>query len=125
MKTKVIINGTEVLVEAQIVAGQLWAHYEGKTLVFENPDKATRRGAKKHHSRNANQITAAMPGKITKLLCKEGENVNEGQALIVMEAMKMEYTLKCEVKAKVKSIKVNLGDQVTMGKLLIDLEEEK
>ena len=66
-----------------------------------------------------------MPGKVTKLFVSENQIVNKGDALLVMEAMKMEYTLKADISAKVEKIFYKISDQVSLGYLLIQLKEHK
>jgi acetyl/propionyl-CoA carboxylase alpha subunit len=63
-----------------------------------------------------------MPGKITKIIVQAGQSVKEGDSIIVMEAMKMEYTLKSSINAKVKKINCQVNEQVTLGALLVELE---
>ncbi len=68
-------------------------------------------------------ILAPMPGKITKVFVKSGDHVEVGQALLVMEAMKMEYTLKSDLKTTVEKVNMQLNDQVQLGAVLIKLEK--
>ena len=53
------------------------------------------------------------------------KEVNKGDALLVMEAMKMEYTLKSDLKAIVEKISIEVGQQVTLGQLLVQLKESQ
>src|SRR3989344_3850942 len=69
-------------------------------------------------------ILAPMPGKITKIFIDSGSQVQKSQALLVMEAMKMEYTLKSDLNTVVEKVNVQVGDQVTLGSLLIELKPE-
>ena len=64
-------------------------------------------------------ITAPMPGKIVKVLVKEGEAVEAGRGVLVMEAMKMENELKASKAGTVQEIKVKEGQAVEMGALLL------
>ena len=64
-----------------------------------------------------------MPGKITKVFVKEGQAVAIGEPLIVMEAMKMEYTLKSDLKTTVEKVLVKVDQQVVLGQLLVQLKE--
>lgn len=121
MKITTQVQGSEVTVEAQVVADNLWIHFDGKTYVFASPEKSKRRGTKKSSGKGGNQILAPMPGKVTKVLCQVGDEVKAGQALLVMEAMKMEYTLKSEIDGKVEKVDAKLNEQVVLGKLLIKL----
>ncbi len=66
-----------------------------------------------------------MPGKVTKIQKNIGDAVSAGDVVIVMEAMKMEYTLKAHVNGKVEVMNCKAGDQVTLGKLLAQIKEEK
>ena len=63
-----------------------------------------------------------MPGKISKVFFKNGDAVTTGQVLVVMEAMKMEYSLKSAMDGKIKGLSVTAGDQVDLGDLLIEIE---
>ncbi|MBK5256591.1 MAG: acetyl-CoA carboxylase biotin carboxyl carrier protein subunit [Vicinamibacteria bacterium] len=65
------------------------------------------------------KLTAPMPGKIVKVLVREGESVEAGHGVLVMEAMKMENELKANKAGKVQEIKVQEGQAVEMGALLL------
>ena len=69
----------------------------------------------------ATEITAPMPGKILKVLVRDGDLVEAGQPLVVIEAMKMETTLAAESAAMVKQVRVEEGQSVDHGAVLIDL----
>ena len=63
--------------------------------------------------------TAPMPGKVLALLVAEGDTVNEGQALVVMEAMKMEHTITAPARGVVTEVRCTVGDQVDNGQVLV------
>jgi 3-methylcrotonyl-CoA carboxylase alpha subunit len=69
-------------------------------------------------------LTAPMPGTIIDVLVSQGDVVEEGQALIVMEAMKMEHTIKAHKKSTVSEVLYQVGDLVDDGAELISFEEE-
>jgi len=69
----------------------------------------------------ATEITAPMPGKVLRVLVKDGDPVVAGQALVVLEAMKMETALAAESEAIVKRVVVAPGQMVDHGALLIEL----
>ena len=108
--------------EAQVVAGQLWVHVNGKTFVYETEAKAKSKKRSKSNKAGDGQIRAPMPGKITKLLVQEGQSAKSAQAVVVMEAMKMEYTLKADLDATVEKIMVKVGDQVQVGQHLVQMK---
>jgi pyruvate carboxylase subunit B len=64
------------------------------------------------------KVTAKMPGKIFKLLAAVGDKVDDGDAVIVIEAMKMEMEIISPVKGTVAEILVKKGDQVAEGDVL-------
>ncbi|MBB6459743.1 acetyl-CoA carboxylase biotin carboxyl carrier protein subunit [Flammeovirga kamogawensis] len=70
-----------------------------------------------------NIVKAPMPGKVLELLCSEGSEVEKGDNLIILEAMKMENILKAPIKGVIKSIAATEGSSVEKGQVLIEIEE--
>lgn len=70
----------------------------------------------------AGELKTQMPGKIVKIMVKEGDKVEKGQTLIILEAMKMENEIKCGVDGTVKTIHVNEGDALEQGVLMMEVE---
>jgi len=68
------------------------------------------------------KIESPLPGLITQVLIKEGEEVKKGQVLLMLEAMKMENSIYAEAAGVVSSIKVKVGDTVLQGDTLIEIE---
>jgi len=64
-------------------------------------------------------ITAPMPGHILNVTVKEGDPVEVGDTVLVMEAMKMENEVKAHVAGTVKEIKVAKGQDVGVGEVLV------
>jgi acetyl/propionyl-CoA carboxylase alpha subunit len=64
------------------------------------------------------QIRAPMPGKVVAVAVKPGDLVSKGQALVTLEAMKMEHALVAPFDAAVEDVGVAAGDQVSEGALL-------
>ena len=73
-------------------------------------------------SAHAGGLTAPMPGKVLAYLVAEGEKVEAGQALAVMEAMKMEHTLSAPRAGTVAELRFGVGQQVSEGAELLTLE---
>jgi acetyl/propionyl-CoA carboxylase alpha subunit len=63
-------------------------------------------------------LVAPMPGKVVKVLVTEGQEVAAGAALVVLEAMKMEHTVRAADAGTVKTLHVAVGDQVDADRLL-------
>lgn len=73
-------------------------------------------------SQKAKPITAPMPGMVLKILVTPGQQVNKGDGLIILEAMKMENVLKATTAATVKAVKAVERTAVEKGAVLIELE---
>jgi len=67
-------------------------------------------------------VKAPMPGMILKVLVEPGQQINKGDGLLILEAMKMENVLKATGPATVKAIKINERTAVEKGTVLIELE---
>jgi 3-methylcrotonyl-CoA carboxylase alpha subunit len=67
-------------------------------------------------------VLTPMPGRIVSVAVTEGEAVTAGQALVVLEAMKMEHALTAPAAGRVKELRVAAGDQVTEGIVAVRLE---
>jgi biotin carboxyl carrier protein len=143
---KVAIDGVEHVVDAQLIAGTLWSVLYGNgsfevdvtrlpaeefevliqgdchrfTLMNEQRRAMIRAGGK--GSAGKAMLTSPMPGKVVKLLVGEGQEVEAGQGVIVVEAMKMENELKSAVAGKVKEIFVEEGQVVESGAKLLLVE---
>jgi biotin carboxyl carrier protein len=91
-----------------------------QTEVFD--PRSIRAGAKAPLSGGRHNITAAMPGKVVRVLVNEGQPVEAGQGLIVVEAMKMQNEMKAAKPGQVAQIKVRDGDTVAAGDVLIAIE---
>ena len=67
-------------------------------------------------------VTAPMPGKVLRILVREGEQVKTGQGLLVLEAMKMENEIPAPKDGIIKKIHVKEGDTVDTGQTLVQIE---
>ena len=67
------------------------------------------------------RLTAPMPGKVISFAVKAGDKVSKGQALAVMEAMKMEHTIAAPGDGVVAELMYGPGDQVAEGAELLKL----
>ena len=79
------------------------------------------RSSRRTHGLATPEITAPMPGKVVKLPVTEGQQVEAGDVLVVLEAMKMETALNAESAAVVKQIRARVGQMVDHGAVLLVL----
>lgn len=74
-------------------------------------------------SKKVNDIKAPMPGLILSIEVSAGQEVQEGDRLLILEAMKMENSFNSPRAGIIKSVVVNQGDAVDKGQLLIEFED--
>jgi biotin carboxyl carrier protein len=67
-------------------------------------------------------VAVPMPGKIIAVLVSEGDTVEKGQGLVIVEAMKMENEVRCPINGEVKEVRVKPGDAVEAGAVLAVVE---
>jgi 3-methylcrotonyl-CoA carboxylase alpha subunit len=71
------------------------------------------------------RLTAPMPGSVIEVLVKEGEAVEQGRALMIIEAMKMEHTIVAPSAGRIARVRFAPGEQVREGDQLIAFEVEE
>jgi 3-methylcrotonyl-CoA carboxylase alpha subunit len=69
-------------------------------------------------------LAAPMPGRIVQVMTQAGASVKRGEALLILEAMKMEHTITAPADGVVKEVHYAAGEQVLEGALLIALEQD-
>jgi len=68
------------------------------------------------------EIKTRVPGVVQKILVKEGDTVKMKDGLVILEAMKMQQTVPCPVDGTVSEVKVEEGDHVRAGMVLMVVE---
>jgi biotin carboxyl carrier protein len=71
---------------------------------------------------NPNDIHSFIPGTIIEISVNEGDIVNEGDPLLILEAMKMRNRIEMPFTAKIKKINVTVGSRIPKETLMIELE---
>jgi len=120
-RVRVALEGAGEESVAYAVAGDtLHLARRGASYRFENTihAPAAKRGAEAGDGRLASPIN----GRVVAVPAKAGERVAAGQALVVLEAMKMEHGLALRVPVRVKAVHVAPGAQVAPGHLLLEFE---
>jgi len=72
---------------------------------------------------NLNNVLVYLPGTIVELYVKEGQKVEEGEVIMILEAMKMKNKIAAPKSGKVKKINVEIGQSVSKNYLMIELED--
>jgi acyl-CoA carboxylase subunit alpha len=95
-------------------AARAWVLSEGQLLAFVEQPRFAEPGA----DTVAGSLTAPMPGKVVKVLVTEGQEVAANAPLVILEAMKMEHTVRAPVAGTVRALHVAVGDQVDTDRVL-------
>ena len=100
------------------------AEPEKKKVILGKPaDNSTDNEATPAANVNTNNaVKAPLPGTITAINVEVGQEVKAGDAVVVLEAMKMENSITSEKAGKVTAINVKVGQQVLQSEVLIELE---
>lgn len=115
-RIEVDIDGKTETVYAQRMGATLWFHWRGTTYSIEAEKRSKKSGVA--GAAGSGEILAPMPGKVTKVLVSKGDKVTKNQALVVMEAMKMEYTLEADQDGVVQDVNAKPGEQVGLHQVL-------
>lgn len=97
----------------------IYVHCPHGNFFFERGQTQKRRSAGGHA---AEELVAPMPGKILKVMVADGEAVNQGDTLMILEAMKMEHPIRAPQGGEVKAIHFKAGDRVAQGEELLELK---
>jgi propionyl-CoA carboxylase alpha chain len=89
----------------------------GQRHIRRLPRFPERTAAGQHQSANS-----PMPGQVLRILVAEGQSVNPGDALVVLEAMKMEQTIKATIQGVVRAVLVKSAETVAPGQMLVEIE---
>ena len=93
-----------------------WIHLDGRIHVVRMHEP----GSTEDESVEGG-LSAPMPGTILEVLVKQGQRVREGQALVVMEAMKMEHRIQAPLAGEITKLHYSVGDRVEMGATLVEI----
>ena len=116
----VIVDGRS-FTAVQLGAGEVSVN--GDVFRVEALDPRSRRGAQAAGLQQGTQsIAAPMPGRVIRVLVEVGQQVDLGQGLVVVEAMKMQNEMKSPKAGRVAQVKTNDGATVLVGDVLIVIE---
>lgn len=120
----IIIESKSYLVNINNESRNYTVDLNGETFNLEVFEEGSARRLKRDKAgfQGKQIIKAPMPGKVIKILVKEGDEVEGGTGLIIIEAMKMENELKASAKGIVKEINAEEGKTVNAGDSIIVIE---
>ena len=129
-KRKVTVNGVEYEVEIQLDDGNWEVSIDGNLYEVEI-DQASRRGPREKRDSSirgrstSGLISSAIPGKIVSVLVSEGDKVDSGSVVIVLEAMKMQNEIKAGIDGKVEKIMCEPGERIEANVPLMEIVDSK
>lgn len=120
-------DGQEVILDngGRFKAAVSSPNKEGEAMVIANGKEAIgSAGGKKMKKTGAHAggLTSPMPGKIFKVLKEAGAEVKKGDPILILEAMKMEHSIRSDKDGKVKKINFKVGELVQGGVTLAEVE---
>ncbi|MDZ4806003.1 MAG: biotin/lipoyl-containing protein [Candidatus Eisenbacteria bacterium] len=105
---------------AAATAEAIWVQLDGRTYVFE-PEKPPRAGSGPGGP-TGGDVLSPMTGTVRKVFAESGQAVAAGAPLLVVEAMKMEYTVTAPGEGRVAELLCSVGQPVDLGQLLVRFE---
>jgi biotin carboxyl carrier protein len=111
-------SGQAHLAWAAISGDTRWVFVDGEVFVFETGRPSGRRRA----SAAQGSLTAPMPATVRQVVVSPGTRVQQGDVLLVLEAMKMELPVRAPGDGTVAAVKCRQGELVQAGQELIELE---
>jgi len=117
---------TGKVLESDITGKKLRIEVEGDMFNVEIKDRLDQMLEKMGFGigggKRAGDIKAPMPGLVLQISVTEGQEVKEGESILILEAMKMENSIMLHSNAKIKKIHVKSGQAVEKGQVLVELE---
>jgi biotin carboxyl carrier protein len=121
---QIIISGNTHLVKLSSGSAEVDGIAYGVEVEGLEEPKATGKARRASHAAadEAGALTAVMPGLILKILKKEGDRVEVGETVIILEAMKMQNDLQAKSAGVITQMNVKQGDNVEMRQVLCIIE---
>ena len=122
---KVIIDGEEFDVDIEIEGDTYRATIEGQTFEFQIPDSkgsAPRKRGSGGGRKRSGTVSASMPGKVVTVEVRIGDSVNEGETILILEAMKMQNEVAAPISGTVTEVHCEGGMNVEANVPLVVIE---
>jgi len=114
------------ILESDYVDKKLSVEVDGETYEVEIKDTLDQMldvmGFGMATTKQIKDIKAPMPGMVLEIAVSDGQEVNEGEKVLILGAMKMENSILIQTNAKIKRVAVAVGQAVEKGQVLVELE---
>lgn len=118
----ILFNGKNIIAYVAESENSLYIHIGGRAVKLDKAkDDRNSFAGDAVEFVSKDEISTPMPGKVVKVLVKQGEKVRAKQSLVIVESMKMENEIKSPTDGEVKSIHFGPGDLVKPGQPIIKL----
>jgi len=115
-------GGRSHLVHTVTAAGRTYLHVDGVTIAYEAGAQTQGADATPGgEDRCLRALRAPMPGTVTQVAARVGDVVRSGQAVVVVEAMKMEHVVRAGRAGCVRALHVRSGDRVDGGAVVAEI----
>lgn len=119
-----------ILAGERVYEARIWPDTSGKLNVRLRDqifsakiiDRKNRRPGEEHREEGPQQLVAPMPGKVVRVLLQSGDEVDAGQGVVIVEAMKMQNEIKSSRKGRVLEIRISEGETVNANQVLAVVE---
>jgi 3-methylcrotonyl-CoA carboxylase alpha subunit len=118
---RVEVDGAIQTVSVAGAPDDVWAFWQGH--VYRSTRRSSTPARTATSSRGARVVEAPMPATVVRVLVAVGSPVEPHDPLVILEAMKMELTLRAETKGIVRAVYCRAAELVQAGATLVELEE--
>lgn len=122
MKLKVTVNGTAYEVDVEVEEEKKTPSL-GSIVIGGSGNTPAATTTASVPAASANAVVAPLAGSVARILVKDGDEIESGTVLVVLEAMKMETEITAPKAGKVAKVLVEQGEAVQGGQALVDLAD--
>ncbi|HKQ58949.1 MAG TPA: biotin/lipoyl-containing protein, partial [Candidatus Eisenbacteria bacterium] len=112
----------ETIAELTATGARRFVRLGAADFVLDRETTGSRRGSRGSRAHGGG-LESPMPGVVTRVMVKPGEEVSKGQPLLALEAMKMEHLIRAPYDGRIKSIAAAAGQMVNGGVPLVEMDE--
>lgn len=121
------VSYTAELVEADYEAKKFVVKVNGERHEIQIKDRfdllLDKLGLNQANTRKMNDLRAPMPGLVLEIKAQPGQEVKQGDPILILEAMKMENILKAPGDGKIRAVKVHIRQNVEKNQVLVEFED--
>lgn len=125
-KRKIVVDGEEFEVGIMMKDNNWEVSINGKKFKVESgaimKPKKRRKISTRKQQMGSGVVSSAIPGKVVSILGMEGEEVRQGEVVLILEAMKMQNEIKAPLGGIIKKVSCTIGQRVEANVPLLEIE---